>query len=394
MKRSCSWPQIVNPKLKANSNECGQEEIVKLLKEELTNCEKNRIVWDVNLKLLEEQKKNLHSQNCILLQKNRSYCLQISILNDEKNDHKLQIQDLESRLATLEKKFRQTEKEKEALFSDLGLQRQAFSELIKSKEELEKRLMIVREADKVEMNMNHNMESLDSLEESDILRHQVDVMEQELDARKEDAIQLQVLRLENKELQIRISELVQQRVDRQEERNSELREEFENMNRENDLRPTVESSSSWQSLTSHLSDNTFVYPAGNKPATTPTPICLTENTDDFFSPQTNRTPNKIKSLSYFSEFIQFTVIAVKMSFPNISVCSDDLIERAKKVPFYRVHDVLSRFMSKKQKYQQMCRDEELKRAKALLQESKPLPISNEQPSLFGKVSGLFGGWSS
>merc|ERR1712073_275778 len=63
------------------------------------------------------------------------------------------------------------------------------------------------------------------------------------------------------------------------------------------------------------------------------------------------------------EYLHLSAAAVKICFPMVPISSSELIQKAKRLPFYRVHDVLSRYMMQKLQWQETQAKKELDRKK-------------------------------
>jgi chromosome segregation ATPase len=119
MQRSWSWPQLGYLEPKGDEDERCQEEIVKVLHDELWDCKKQSKVKDAKIQQLEWENKNLNIKNKELVWKSKGHCEEMTILNNEKNELKFEIEELESLLASSEKKLGEVENEKQALYQNL-----------------------------------------------------------------------------------------------------------------------------------------------------------------------------------------------------------------------------------------------------------------------------------
>jgi len=88
-----------------------------------------------------------------------------------------------------------------------------------------------------------------------------------------------------------------------------------------------------------------------------------------------------KRETLLQEYLHLSAEAVRISFPMINVSIDELLRKAEKLPFYRVHDELNRYMMEKLQAQEA---QERKK----LQESKDFSV-NQSRSVLTKVRGLF-----
>jgi len=193
------------------------------------------------------------------------------------------------------------------------------------------------------------------------------------------------LKRENKEMEQRIVRLVQWNVQlRQQVKNSTERiEKLEQQNIDlceqvNELEWTPEP----------IPQSTTVTPRGQTARSSTlasTPPARVENFAEevkwayVVPPKTSIAKNK--SYDALEEYLHLSAEAVKISFPMIEVSIDELLRKANKLPFYRVHDVLNRYMMEKLQWQ------EAQERKKLL-EFKEVSV-NQPQSMLTKVRGFF-----
>jgi len=373
MQRSCSWPQLTHLEKGNDFCGCGQNKIMDVLHEKLSNFGRQSYAWDSQLQLLEEEQKGLRIQNFNLLRKNTSHSEEILILESERNEYRIQIEELQALLTDLQKDLRQAEMERKIISEELKMQQKAFIDIERSKKELEKQLIISREALTLQKEEINNTVIHEASMESDFLRQQVQTMKQKLEDKK-DLEELKVLRNENKEMQTQICELVQKNViltrqlgemqqciDHWEQRNLEVLVELDRM-KVDGVNSTMGESGNHAGphLTSLADEIGEVLDART--------LCIADEIDEVLSPKCTKSLRYIKTHDALEEFIQISASAVKICFPNVWVSSKELIQMAKTVPFYHVHEVLHKFLSEKSQQQkvcrrEVCRQEALKKAK-------------------------------
>jgi len=185
-------------------------------------------------------------------------------------------------------------------------------------------------------------------------------MKQKLEATNEDAKALKVLRTENKEIRSRLSEVVQQNfvlsehlenmqrcIEEKENDNKELWKKVESMEMNSLLNLSRELTPFQQPLINLNCTIPQAQPERNNSASTPTPISLSEEIDQLSPPKRKPSSTEKNQDDAFEDYIHLAAAAVKISFPDVLVSKTDLIKKARKVPFWRVHDVLSMFMMRK-----------------------------------------------
>lgn len=373
MQRSCSWPQLTQLE---NGNDfcgCGPNKIMDLLHEKLSNFGSQSYAWDSKLQLLEEEQKGLQIQNINLLRRNTSYSEEILILESERNEYRIQVEELQALLTDLQKDLRQAEMERKIVSEEWKIQQKAIIDIERSKKELEKQLIMSREALQLQKDEINNTVIHEASMESDFLRQQVQSMKQKLDE-KTYSEELKVLRNENKEMQTQICELVQKNViltrqlgemqqciDHWEQRNLEVQVELDRM-KVDGVNSTMGDSENLAGphLTSLADEIGEVLDVRT--------LCIADEIDEVLSPKLTESLRYIKTHDALEEFIQISASAVKICFPNVWVSSKELIQKAKTVPFYHVHEVLHKFLSEKSQQQkvcrrEVCRQEALKKAK-------------------------------
>jgi len=397
MQRTRSWSQATD------SGDDDEQDLFISPKDIATSTKQNSDL-EAQLQRLWEERENLNTQNFNLRQESSSKSARISILEDERNWLRMQVGELQVILERLQKDFEQVKRENRVITDNMAMQEQALTDIGFSKQELERQMETLRKRAAEETLEVKNKVMLDTLKETDCLKHRLENMGQQLRASKEDAKELNGMRIENKQMQTQITELVQQNIglvrqlsevkqwaDNKEQHNLELRNEIENM--KDELRYTSrELSPSRQPLSQTCNSDLELQPANSKPSERLRSMTLAEEIEHLSVTASTKaleedTPEDHReeetSQDALEEFIHLTAAAVKICFPDVLVTSQDLIKKARKVPFYQVHDVLSKFMIKRLQREQAIRQDQLKRI--IMKEEQPTANPIQQPSMLAKV---------
>merc|ERR550534_533770 len=113
--------------------------------------------------------------------------------------------------------------------------------------------------------------------------------------------------------------------------------------------------------------------------TPPPPPLFLQDYDDKTSVSCRELENE-QQQDPVDEYIRLSVKAVKIKFPDVTVSNHVLIEKAKMVPFYRVHDGLSSYMRKLEYKQSFPKEREMQQSLC----------DGPSPSIFEKMQGFFG----
>jgi len=300
------------------------------------------------------------------------------------------------------------EREKRIISEDLGMQQEAYEIISRSKKQNEKRMEIFKDATAQDRNEIEKK----ALEEFLFLRDKLKAMELQLMAKEEIAKNVQVLEIEKKKMQGKIDELnhqnfslkykvgeIQQRFDWQKQQNDMIIAELEDMKMQNtwSLMQKPQKPNACDSIlikvgstevSSPLSVSKHFTPFSEHAATTPTPICFFQDVEERYNviPYSKRFEDE--QYDPLDEYINLSITAAKIRFPEVKVSREKLREKAKSAPFYNIHDVLSRYMEEMQTRQQTT---------TLLNprgQAKPkveqLSVLTQQTSIFGKARKFLG----
>jgi len=388
MQRPRSWSQSTN------SEDDDEEQDLFMSSKEITGTKNQTNDLEAQLQRLWEERETLNTQNFNLRQESSSKSARISILEDERNYLRIQLDELQALSGRLQKDFEQVRRENRVLSDNMAVQEQALTDIGFSKQELERQMEMFRKRISEQALEVKNKVMLDTLRETDCLKYRLENMGQQLKARNEDVKILNGMRIENKQMQTQISELVQQNIalvrqlsevkqwaETKEQHNLELRNEIENM--KDELRCNSRKLSPVRQPLSQTTSDLEIRSASSKPSTRLRSmtlaeeihhLSLTESTKALEEDSLGDVRKEETSQDALEEFIHLTAAAVKICFPDVLVSSQDLIRKARKVPFYHVHDALSTFMMKRLQRQQAMRVKE------------ELPTPNPiQPSMLAKV---------
>merc|ERR1719397_2138693 len=192
-----------------------------------------------------------------------------------------------------------------------------------------------------------------ALEELDSLTNQLQALELQLKAKQADAQQVEILTMENKKLRVNNRELIKLNAKLERQLN-ELQERFELQKKWNKLLCQEVEDTKVQNTCSISLDAVpcepipirICSPSPSRSSTltpqwddmTPPPLIFLKDYDDETSVSSRDSENEQQDP--VDEYVRLSAKAVKKHFPYVTVSSDRLIEKAKMVPFHRVHDVL------------------------------------------------------
>jgi len=431
MQRSNSWPQLLISEAEedgirestpdtqqAFESLLNKETECEELRNELAECETQYHGLGRRAEQLEIENQFLAKENENLKEVNKENSERLKIVELEQSQHKLRIRELECFVSNLQKNCEELQIDKRKLSEELSRQRNGYAELQCSKKNLEGQVQQMQESTEWRRKEDDQMREL--VEEIKFQRAQLEEMDQLLQAKEEEARNVELLRIENHEMEIQISQMVQQTIQlrRQlddvtqnkeylEQHSLALLEEMENLK--------MESSYSRESSPSPIihciaqeeegdvvkedvegdvqeDENTYdednngdqdtsekiswpIAAEGNHPARTPpATISLAEECELMYN-EDKDDPN-IPS-DALDEYIHLTAAAVKISFNMVPISSDELIQRAKMLPFYRVHDELTKYMQAKLKEQECSTPKEEKERSPAKAKSKGETLSGE-----------------
>lgn len=396
MERSGSWPDFNIISESDYKNGCSPEITIYRLRKKLSDCETQKTSLSSQLQRLLEEKKNLHVHNLKLIESNRCNLQQILILESRKNQLMLQQEELKNQAANLQKDLEESEREKGKISQDLGIWREAFEIIEQSKKEIEKHMEMFKEATARDRNEIENK----TLKEFSFFRQQLKAMEHRLKAEEEITEGVKALRIENNKMQAKISGLtqhncelklyidkVQRSLEDQKNQNVWLQEEIEEMEKQSYSCASDISNSKQllklfvpESGTLTTQHTTAVSDIVTK---TPPPLFLSKEIEERLPSLTSKCHEDENQWDPLEEYIRLSVMAVKIHFPNVDVSEDKLIEKAKAVPFYNVHDVLSSYMEEKLKRQE-------RRNKEMDKRQRTSVYHRQQTSVFRKIRGFCG----
>lgn len=451
MERCGSWPQLYGlPAAKEGIGECSpnvQQAVDSLLQkevecEELQNDVENFQIQYNDLanraEQIEMENQFLIKENESLKEESRASSERIKFLEQEWNKERLQVSELECVITDLQKNYEKVENDKRTVSEELSSQRKCCEQLQFSKEDLEGQVQQLQESTEWRRKDHDRVREL--VEESDLLRAQLNEMEQLLQAKEKEARDAELLHKENHEMELQIGQMVQQNIqlrrqlndvtrakDLLEHDNIVLREEMENLKMESSCSrdsspPHIqciqqgEEEEEEEVEEDHIGDDTYDYdndnvnefkmqilPTETHLARTPPAISLEEEVK--FSDYNMHSPGEdkmeqpaSKSTDALEEYIHLTAAAVKIRFHMVPISSDKLIKRAKEHPFYKMHDELIEYMQKKLQEQESTpkkheQDYNQEQELFFIKEDEdlhcPAPPLTTQPSVFNKVRNLF-----
>jgi len=408
MQRSHSWPKLeTSVEDEVESRDCSTDLPVVAdslqYKETVCECENQYRGLVARAEQMEMENQYLISENENLKHECNSNAEREKLLERDRNALRLQIRELECFLTDLQNIYEKAERDKITVTEELSRQISGFMELECSKKDLEAQVQKLQASSEWKR-QEEDERVRELIQENDILRGELQEMEHHLQAKELEVQNAQLLRAENHEMENQISQMVQQNIylRRQfnevtqtkeclEKKYEALRNEMQSLKIESrnsrealssiqyaahDLDPEhdwsdedvrqnpdknddvastgsvgVASTCSVDvgSIGSVVNCAVKIIPAGNNPARTPPPVSLAEefHLSVCNSESTNEDNQETDSHDALDEFHHLTAAAVKIYFHMVPISSDELIERAKNIPFYRVHDELTRYMQEK-----------------------------------------------
>lgn len=383
---------------------------------------------------MEMENQFLNKENVRLKEESIASLDRIKFLEQEWNQQRLQVRELECAITELQKNYDEIENDKRTVSQELSTQRTNFAELQYSKKNLEDQVQQLQESSEWRRKENERVRKL--VEESDFLRAQLQEMEQYLQAKEKDARDAELVQKENHEMESQICEMVQQNIqlrrqlnnvtqtkDHLEQQNFMLREEMETLK--------MDSSSSRDSSQPHIhciqqedeeveedhivdytydeddeNDNKFnmrIQTSETNLTTTPPAFSLAEEVEfsiyDAHSPSEDKVEQPpSKSSDALEEYIHMTVAAVKIRFYMLPIPKHKLIKLAKELPFSKMHDELTKFMAIKlhekesspnKQEQDYDQEQEFDSIEKDKDQQSSAPEANTQSSVFKKVRNLF-----
>lgn len=387
MKRSSSWPQ--SNILEDDVNFLYPEVEIGTLQHWVSDVEIQN-TSSSELETVNLEKANLEILNMKLIEDSISSSQKILDLENEKKRLKVWLEEAENLVEVLQEDLEKANREKRAISKDLCMQQKAFEIAVNSKKCVEKQMEMFRE---VTVRDRNEIQSK-ALEELGSLTNHLQALEYELKAKEEATQQVEILTTENKKLHFNNRELIkqnavldrqlnelQERFELQKEQNQQLRQKAEDTKVQNTCSisvnavpyepPSIKIFSPIPSRASTLSSQ--------RDEITPPPLIFLHDWADETSVSCR--DFEIEQRQHpLDEYIRLSVKAVKICFPNVRVSCDRLIEKAKMVPFYKVHDVLSSYMRKLEYMQSVHK----------IRVKKQSLFDIQSPSILEKVRGLFG----
>jgi len=384
MKRSSSWPQV-NILEDDYEDFLYPEVIIERLQQWVSHFERQ----NTQLEAINLEKADLQIINRKLIENSILSSQKILNLESEKNRLMAWLQEAETLVGVMREDLEKADREKRAISWDLGIQKQAFEIVDNSKKQLEKQMEMFSK----EIAQDRNLIESQALEELGSLTKQFQALESQLKAKQEAAQQVEVLTIENKNLQVYNRELIKQNAGLERQLN-ELQERFELQKEQNELL-RLEVKDTIVQNTCNISLDSIPYEPTSIKISSPITShasTLTPQTDEMTPPLVflqdygDKTsvsysdPENQQQQNPVDEYIRLSVRAVKMHFPHVSVSNDRLIEKAKMVPIYRVHDVLSSYLRKLEHKQGYQKEMEMQQSLC----------DNRSPSILEKVRGFIG----
>jgi len=317
----------------------------------------------------------------------------------------------------------------------------SFRQLEFSKKNLEGQVQQLQESTEWRRMEQNRVQDL--VQETNLLKAQLQDMEQQLQAMEKNAREATLLQKENHEMQVQISEMVQQNIklkrqlsevtlskDHLEQHNQVLQDEMQTLKMEGSC--SRESSSPHihcilqedgvvvdegdevnEGEEDHTRDYTYncddteftmqILPPESHLARTPPAISLADEVGFTIYGAHTEFEDKpeqsaAKASDALEEYIHLTAAAVKIRFHMVPISSEKLIKRAHEHPFYRMHDELTKYMEEKLKEQgsspqkpeqDVHQEQDLVCVDKEQDEQNPATKLNSQPSVFNKVRNLF-----
>jgi len=367
MKRFSSWPQV---NILEDNDEYFLYPEVKKLQQQASYFERETTPRS-HLETVNLEKANLEILNRKLIENSILSSQKILKLENENNRLIAWLQETETLAAVLHDDLQEADREKRSLSFDLGIQQQAFEIANISKKQVEKRMEMFKEASARDRNLIESK----ALEELGSLTNQLQALELQLNAKHEDAQQVKILTIKNKKLRVNNMELIKQNAKLERQLN-ELQERFELQKKQIELLCQEVEDTKVQN-TCGISLDAVPYepipikilsPSPSRSSTltpqwddmTPPPLIFLQDYDDKTGVSCSERENEQKDP--VDEYIRLSVKAAKKHFPYVTVSSDRLIEKAKMVPFHKVHDVLFSYMRKLEHKQSLQKEREMKQS--------------------------------
>ena len=112
------------------------------------------------------------------------------------------------------------------------------------------------------------------------------------------------------------------------------------------------------------------------------------------TPPLRRAKNTRKS-DALEEYLHLTASAVKINFPSVDISALELIEKVRKLPFYRAHDTLTRYMMERLQWEQYEQQRILQIKAAAIAAQKEHELKRQNSGNFSKFfRKMFSGTSS
>jgi len=448
MRRCESWPQLfVLPAEKEVITEVDEDNnntLDSLLQKEAECDELQNEVANYEIQFndlanraeqIEEENQFLNKENVRLKEESIANAERIKFLDQAWNQERLQVRELECVITDLQKNYEKIENDNKTLSEELSTERTSFAELQYSKKNLEAQVQQLQESTEWQRKENERVRKL--VEESNLLKAQLQEMEEYLQAKEKDALDAEVLKKENHEMEIQICQMVQQNVqlrrqlndvtltkDHLEQKNNVLHEEMEILKMESSgsrestppqIQCIQQEDEEEEEDEDHTVDYTYdeddddnkfkmqILPSEDHLTRTPPAFSLAEEVEysifDAYSPGEDKVEQPpSKPSDALEEYVHLTVAAVKIRFNLLPIPKDKLMQLAKKHPFYKMHDELTKYMEKElleQKStpnkQKQVDDQKQELASVEKDEDQLSSASqvNTQPSVLKKVRNLF-----
>jgi len=354
MKRSCSWPQLNSLEEDGGEDFLSAEVVIETLQQKVSDFQRQSSTSISHIENLNSEMAILQNLNKNLIENDGLSSQQILNLENEKYRLMLQLKKAENLIEVLQQDLEKVDREKSAIFKDLGLQQQAFEIMDNSQKEVEKQIEMFREATARDRDLIESK----ALEDLVFLTNQLQALELQLKEKEEAALQVETFAIENKKLQIHNKELIKQNMGL-ERQLKELQERLEFLKGQNQLFSQEVEDMKLQNACG-ISLNALSYEPRSiriSSATTASNFSILTTQRDEMTPPllyiqdydekttvSCRSSEDEEQFDLVEEYIRLSVKAVKIHFPNLTVSSERLIEKAKMVPYYKVHDILYSYM--------------------------------------------------
>jgi len=454
MLRSESWPQLfVLPVEKEENGECppGIQQNSDCLThkdvnyDQLTNQVANYEVHCNELtdrvEQMEVENQDLNKVITSLKEENRASSERVKLLEHECDLERLRVRELECVIGDLQRDCEEAENDKRNVSEELSTQKTSLMQLQCSKRNLEGQVQQLQESTEWRRMEQNRVQDL--VQETKLLKAQLQDMEQQLQAMEKDAREATLLQKENHEMQVQISEMVQQNIklkrqlsdviqskDHLEQHNQVLQDEMQTLKMEGSC--SRESSSPHihrilqedgvvvdegdepnEGEADHIDDYTYngddneftmqILPPESHLARTPPAISLADEVGfTIYGAHTEfddkPAQSEARASDALEEYIHLTAAAVKIRFHMVPISSEKLIKRAHEHPFYRMHDELTKYMEEKlneqgsspqNPEQDVHQEQDVACMGKEEDEQNPATKLNTQPSVFNKVRNLF-----